>query len=78
LRRWVDPAAGFPARVLAQAASASRTVAVSSSSVTGSVLGLRGRGHGDFQGRGADRFQDPARDMVIQRGAMFWQLLPVP
>jgi hypothetical protein len=36
LRRWVDPAAAFPVRVLAQAPSASRTVAVSSSSATGS------------------------------------------
>jgi hypothetical protein len=36
LRRWVDPPTGLPVRLRAQAASTSRTVAVSSSSATGS------------------------------------------
>ena len=36
MRRWVDPAAGLPARVLPHAPSASRTVAGSSSALTGS------------------------------------------
>jgi len=36
LRRCVDPAAGFPSRFLAQAVSASRTLAVSCSAATGS------------------------------------------
>jgi hypothetical protein len=35
LRRWVDPAAALPGRFLAQAASARRTVVVSSRPATG-------------------------------------------